>query len=76
MRLATNIVVGVVVGAAQTAGTAQAAVILLVEVADTLVTSLWLPWGDNAAMGPLAFVRRDSAPPCVFGNLTDPYSQL
>ncbi|KAL8283166.1 hypothetical protein RQP46_005944 [Phenoliferia psychrophenolica] len=56
VRLVTNLVVGVVVGAAQSAGTAQAAVILLVEVTDTLVTSLWLPWGDNAAMGPLAFV--------------------
>lgn len=57
VRLASNIIVGVLIGAAQTVGTAQAAVVLLVEVTDTLVTSLWLPWGDNAAMGPLAFVR-------------------
>ncbi|KAM0756423.1 hypothetical protein T439DRAFT_345182 [Meredithblackwellia eburnea MCA 4105] len=55
VRFVSNLVVGVVVGAAQQAGTAQAAVILLVEVTDTLVTSLWLPWGDNASMGPLAF---------------------
>lgn len=55
-RLVGNVVVGVMIGAAQSTGTAQAAVIVLVEVVDTLVTSLWLPWGDNAAMGPLAFL--------------------
>ncbi|BGP12904.1 hypothetical protein JCM10213_005144 [Rhodosporidiobolus nylandii] len=51
-----NLVVGIVIGAAQNTGTAQAAVILLVEVGQTLATSLWLPWADNAAMGPLAFL--------------------
>ncbi|SCZ90898.1 BZ3500_MvSof-1268-A1-R1_Chr1-3g02361 [Microbotryum saponariae] len=56
MRLGTNIVLAIVIGAVQGVGTAQAAVVLAVEVADTLVTSLWLPWGDNAAMGPLAFL--------------------
>ncbi|GAA6036881.1 hypothetical protein JCM8097_006330 [Rhodosporidiobolus ruineniae] len=53
---ASNLVVGVVIGAVQSTGTAQAAVILIVEVACTLITSLWLPWGDNSAMGPLAFL--------------------
>lgn len=52
----SNLVIGVVVGAAQVSGTAQAAIILIVEVAHTLCTSLWLPWGDNSAMGPLAFL--------------------
>lgn len=56
VRFVSNLIVAVVLGAVQSTGTAQAAVILLVEVADTLITSLWLPWGDNAAMGPLAFV--------------------
>ncbi|KAK4054818.1 hypothetical protein OIV83_000742 [Microbotryomycetes sp. JL201] len=56
VRFGANLVVGILIGAAQNVGTAQAAVILLVEVADTLITSLWLPWGDNAAMGPLAFI--------------------
>ncbi|KAM0793143.1 hypothetical protein ACM66B_000619 [Microbotryomycetes sp. NB124-2] len=56
VRFAANLVVGILIGAAQNVGTAQAAIILLVEVADTLITSLWLPWGDNAAMGPLAFI--------------------
>jgi hypothetical protein len=40
----SNLVIGVVIGAAQTAGTAQAAIILIVEVAHTLITSLWLPY--------------------------------
>ncbi|GAA5821254.1 hypothetical protein JCM3770_007385 [Rhodotorula araucariae] len=52
----SNLIIGVVVGAAQKSGTAQAAVILIIEVAHTLCTSLWLPWGDNSAMGPLAFL--------------------
>lgn len=56
VRIFSNIIVAVLIGAVQSTGIAQAAVILLTEVADTLVTSLWLPWGDNAAMGPLAFV--------------------
>lgn len=56
VRFVGNLVLGIVIGAVQGTGTAQAAVILLVEVADTLVTSLWLPWGDNSAMGPLAFI--------------------
>lgn len=56
VRFTANIILAAVIGGAQRTGTAQAAVVLLVEVADTLVTSLWLPWGDNAAMGPLAFV--------------------
>lgn len=67
-RLVGNVVVGVMIGAAQSTGTAQAAVIVLVEVVDTLVTSLWLPWGDNAAMGPLAFLLSSESailrPPC------------
>ncbi|GAA6005695.1 hypothetical protein JCM10207_005298 [Rhodosporidiobolus poonsookiae] len=53
---AANLIVGIVIGAVQGTGTAQAAVILIVEVAHTLITSLWLPWGDNSAMGPLAFL--------------------
>lgn len=63
-RLIGNVVVGVVIGAGQKSGTAQAAVIVLVEVIDTLVTSLWLPWGDNAAMGPLAFLLSSKLPTC------------
>ncbi|SCV68781.1 BQ2448_902 [Microbotryum intermedium] len=56
MRLGTNLILAIAIGAVQGTGTAQAIVVLAVEVADTLVTSLWLPWGDNAAMGPLAFL--------------------
>ncbi|GAA5955028.1 hypothetical protein JCM21900_002764 [Sporobolomyces salmonicolor] len=52
----SSIIVGILIGGAQSEGTAQAAVILLVEVASTICQSLWLPWGDNAAMGPLAFL--------------------
>ncbi|GAA5831830.1 hypothetical protein JCM11251_003901 [Rhodosporidiobolus azoricus] len=56
VTFASNLIVGVITGAVQGTGTAQAAVILIVEVAHTLITSLWLPWGDNSAMGPLAFL--------------------
>lgn len=56
VTFASNLINGVVIGAAQSTGTAQAAVVLICEVAHTLVTSLWLPWGDHSAMGPLAFL--------------------
>ncbi|GAA5879304.1 hypothetical protein JCM3774_006428 [Rhodotorula dairenensis] len=56
VTFASGLINGVVIGAAQSTGTAQAAVILICEVAHTLVTSLWLPWGDHSAMGPLAFL--------------------
>lgn len=55
VTLSSNLINGIVIGAAQSTGTAQAAVVLICEVAHTLVTSLWLPWGDHSAMGPLAF---------------------
>ncbi|GAA6007646.1 hypothetical protein JCM11491_003910 [Sporobolomyces phaffii] len=55
VTFAASLVVGVAIGAVQAAGTAQTAVVLLVEVGSTVCQSLWLPWGDHAAMGPLAF---------------------
>ena len=56
MRFALSVIIGVVVGGGQGSGTAQAVIILVVEILDTLVTTLLLPWGEGAAMGPLAFV--------------------
>lgn len=56
IRFLGNLLLAIVIGALQSYGTAQSAVILFVEVTDTLVTSLWLPWADNTAMGPLAFI--------------------
>ncbi|PWN51458.1 hypothetical protein IE53DRAFT_386168 [Violaceomyces palustris] len=49
-------ILGVVVGAAQKSGTAQAIVILVVEILFALACSLWLPWGDGAMMGPISFL--------------------
>ncbi|GAA94609.1 uncharacterized protein L969DRAFT_87499 [Mixia osmundae IAM 14324] len=56
VRLIGNLILGAVIGGAQSSGMAQAVVILVVEIADTLITSLWLPWGDGAAMGLLSFI--------------------
>lgn len=53
---ATNIAFGVTVGAGQKSGTAQAVIILVVEVASALVTSIWLPWGSGASMGLISFL--------------------
>ncbi|TFK28920.1 hypothetical protein FA15DRAFT_611002 [Coprinopsis marcescibilis] len=53
---ATNIAFGVTVGAGQNSGTAQAIVILVVEVISALVTSIWLPWGSGASMGLISFL--------------------
>jgi hypothetical protein len=53
---ATNIAFGVTIGAGQKSGTAQAIVILVVEVVSALVTSIWLPWGNGASMGLISFL--------------------
>ncbi|KAF9534607.1 hypothetical protein CPB83DRAFT_901584 [Crepidotus variabilis] len=53
---ATNIAFGITVGAGQKSGTAQAVVILVVEVISALVTSIWLPWGSGASMGLISFL--------------------
>ncbi|EIW76183.1 hypothetical protein CONPUDRAFT_110955 [Coniophora puteana RWD-64-598 SS2] len=52
----TNLVMGVTIGAGQHSGTAQAIVILVVEVVSALVTSVWLPWGPGAGMGLISFL--------------------
>ncbi|CAK5263174.1 unnamed protein product [Mycena citricolor] len=56
LLFATNIVFGVVIGAGQKSGTAQAVVILVAEVVSALVTSIWLPWGTGASMGLISFL--------------------
>ncbi|TBU33070.1 hypothetical protein BD311DRAFT_652998 [Dichomitus squalens] len=53
---AINIAFGVTIGFGQKSGTAQAIVILVVEVASALGTSVWLPWGQGASMGLISFL--------------------
>ena len=53
---ATNFVFGVTIGVGQNSGTAQAIIILVVEVVSALVTSIWLPWGSGASMGLISFL--------------------
>lgn len=53
---ATNLAFGVTIGAGQKSGTAQAIIILVVEVVSALVTSVWLPWGSGASMGLISFL--------------------
>ncbi|KAM6496152.1 Transient receptor potential (TRP) ion channel domain containing protein [Amanita muscaria] len=56
LLFATNIVFGVTIGTGQKSGTAQAIIILVVEVISALVTSIWLPWGSGASMGLISFL--------------------
>ena len=56
LLFATNIVLGVTIGVGQKSGTAQAIIILVVEVVSALVTSIWLPWGSGASMGLISFL--------------------
>lgn len=53
---ATNLAFGVTIGAGQNSGTAQAIIILVIEVVSALVTSVWLPWGSGASMGLISFL--------------------
>lgn len=52
---ATNVAFGITIGCGQKSGTAQAIIILVVEVASALGTSIWLPWGQGASMGLISF---------------------
>ncbi|KAJ2915023.1 hypothetical protein MD484_g5360, partial [Candolleomyces efflorescens] len=56
LLFATNIAFGVTIGVGQKSGTAQAIIILVVEVISALVTSIWLPWGTGASMGLISFL--------------------
>lgn len=53
---ATNLIFGITIGAGQKSGTAQSIIILVVEIASALVTSIWLPWGTGASMGLISFL--------------------
>jgi hypothetical protein len=56
LLFATNLAFGVTIGCGQKSGTAQAIIILVIEVASALVTSIWLPWGQGASMGLISFL--------------------
>lgn len=56
LLFATNIAFGITIGCGQKSGTTQAIIILIVEVASALVTSIWLPWGQGASMGLISFL--------------------
>lgn len=49
--LGSNIIAAAVIGGGQKSGTAQAIVLLVLEIVLSLVTSIWLPWGEGASMG-------------------------
>lgn len=56
LLFASNVAFGVTIGCGQKSGTAQAIIILVVEVASSLGTSVWLPWGHGASMGLISFL--------------------
>lgn len=56
LLFATNIAFGLTIGCGQKSGTAQAIVILIIEVVSALGTSFWLPWGHGASMGLISFL--------------------
>ncbi|KAH9814540.1 hypothetical protein DFH28DRAFT_970314, partial [Melampsora americana] len=56
VRLCSALVVGIALGASQSMAIVHAVVLLVAEMTETTLTSLWLPWGDGAAMAPLSFV--------------------
>jgi hypothetical protein len=56
LLFATNLAFGIIIGCGQKSGTAQAVLILSIEVISALVTSIWLPWGQGASMGLISFL--------------------
>lgn len=50
-----SLTLGIVIGAGYQSGSAQAILLLILEVLLALATNLWLPWGEGAMMGPISF---------------------
>jgi hypothetical protein len=46
-----SLATGIAVGAGQKSGTAQAIVILVIEIGMGLATTIWQPWGGGSGMG-------------------------
>jgi Transient receptor potential (TRP) ion channel len=55
LPLLTNLAYGIAIGCGERSGTAQSIIVLFVEVAAALTTSVYLPWGRGAAMGGVSF---------------------
>ncbi|KAK8864265.1 hypothetical protein IAR55_001511 [Kwoniella newhampshirensis] len=57
LSLTASLVVGIVVGAGQNSGLAQAVVVIIAEMVMLIVPGIWYPWGEGASMGaPNAFL--------------------
>ncbi|WWC61710.1 uncharacterized protein I303_104295 [Kwoniella dejecticola CBS 10117] len=55
--LTASLIVGIVIGAGQKSGIAQAIIVILVELAMLIIPGVWYPWGEGASMGaPNAFL--------------------
>ncbi|PWN18884.1 hypothetical protein BCV69DRAFT_52302 [Microstroma glucosiphilum] len=55
VTLSYSLIAGIVVGASQRSGSAQAIILLVLEVSMGLASMLWLPWGEGGMMGPICF---------------------
>lgn len=49
--LGASLITGIVVGAGQAKGIAQAIIVVVVELAMLILPAMWYPWGDGASMG-------------------------
>jgi hypothetical protein len=49
--LCASLITGIVVGAGQASGIAQAVMLVLVELVMLVVPAIWYPWGEGASMG-------------------------
>jgi hypothetical protein len=51
LPIVASLIIGIVVGAGQSSGIAQAVILVVVELAMLIVPALWYPWGEGASMG-------------------------
>lgn len=49
--LGASLIIGIVVGAGQRSGLAQAIILVLVELATLIAPAVWYPWDEGASMG-------------------------
>jgi hypothetical protein len=56
LTFSASLIQGIVVGGGQKSGTAQAIILLIVEIAMALATAITQPWGEGAGMGVPSFI--------------------
>ncbi|KAL7421737.1 hypothetical protein Q5752_003508 [Cryptotrichosporon argae] len=77
ISLLASLASGIVLGAGQSSGLAQAVVLIVIELAALITPTVWLPWGEGASMGaPMVFIGIIRVVSVVLAMLVSPNFKL